>query len=285
MWRLLIVLLHLLPWEYMKRVPSISIIIPVFNEADHLESCLKSIMAQTAQPYEVIIVDNNSTDASVLVAKKFKKVKLLQETKQGIVFARNKGFLAAKGDILGRIDADTILPKDWVQKVTAFYTSPNHRDEALTGGGFFYNFRLPRFNGWLFGQLAFRFNRLVIGHYILWGSNMALPRAMWQHVAPHMCLRNDIHEDMDLGIHLHNQGFKITYLEHLRVGVQLKRVWENRWQQRQHLARWPRTLRVHGYKLWWMGSIGNVFLPLVGEPFFFVSEAIARLFGRPKLPR
>lgn len=236
-------------------------------------------------PHEVIIVNNNSTDKSVALAMKFAGVRVVHEARQGIVFARNTGFNAATGTILARIDADTVLPPDWVQKVHTFYCNPAHHASALTGGGYFYNIRTPRINGWLQGQLAFRTNRFVAGHYILWGSNMALPRAMWHAVKDHTCARDDIHEDMDLAIHLHRLGFEITYTETLRVGVKLKRVWEDRWEQRKHMARWPRTLREHGYKLWWFGSVGNVGLSLVGEPYIFLSEAFSRLTKRPRLPR
>ncbi len=269
----------------MKHAPTISIIIPVFNEADHLRRCLAAIDAQTVAPTEIVVVDNNSTDKTVTVASRHPLVRVISEKKQGIVHARNAGFSAARGDIIARIDADTIVPTDWVARISDFYSKSSHANTALTGGGYFYNIRIPRFNGWLQGQLAFRTNRFIVGHYILWGSNMALPSAMWQEVKNDTCTRDDIHEDMDLAIHLHKKGYAITYQETLRVGVKLKRVWEDRWEQRKHLARWPRTLRVHGYRLWWLGSVGNVGLALLGEPYIFVSEFIARLFARPRLPR
>jgi glycosyltransferase involved in cell wall biosynthesis len=268
-----------------KYAPTISIIIPVFNEADHLQRCLSTIEAQTLTPYEIVVVDNNSTDDTVRIARTHPLVRVVTEKKQGIVHARNAGFNAARGDIIARIDADTILPPDWVQRVCSYYTNDKNLKTALTGGGYFYNIRIPRFNGWLQGQIAFRMNRFIAGHYILWGSNMAFPVAMWQAVKQDTCTRDDIHEDMDLAIHLHRLGYGITYLESLRVGVKLKRVWEDRWEQRKHLARWPRTLRTHGYRLWWLGSVGNVGLALLGEPYIFVSEFIARVCARPRLPR
>ena len=260
----------------------LSLVIPVYNEQYLILKCLEAIAAQTVQPDEVIVVNNNSTDDSVKIAKTFPFVKVITEKKQGIVHARNAGFNAATGNIIGRIDADTVLPPGWVHYVKRFYSDVDNSNTALSGGGFFYNIRLPRFNGWIQGQVAFRMNRFIIGHYILWGSNMAFPLSWWQKVANQTCSRDDIHEDLDLAIHLHRAGCNIAYREHLRVGVKLKRVWENRWDQRKHLARWPRTLKVHGYKLWWLGSVGNVFIVVAGEPFIFVSEALARIAGRPR---
>lgn len=264
---------------------SLCIVIPVYNEADHLKRCLDAIKKQTIPVQQVYVVDNNSTDDTVKIAQDYSFVTVLHEPKQGIVFARNKGFDAATTDIIGRIDGDTVLPPTWVADVLAFYSDDQHDNHGFTGGGYFYNIRLPKMNGWLQGQLSFRTNRFITGHYILWGSNMAVPAKIWRDVKDDCCTRQDIHEDMDLAIHMHRKGYDITYHETLRVGVKLKRVWEDRWEQRKHLARWPRTLRYHRYKLWWMGSLGNVILSIVGEPYIFSSEGLARLFGRPKLPR
>ena len=264
---------------------TLSIVIPVYNEELHLKRCLDSIAAQTVLPQEVVVADNNSTDNSVAIAKAYPFVRIIHVKEQGIVQARNAGFNAVSNDLIGRIDADSILPPGWVAYVQKYYAQQKNFTTALTGGGYFYNIRLPKFNGWLQGQLAFRVNRFIVGHYILWGSNMVIPTAMWQAVAGQTCARQDIHEDMDLAIHVVRAGYSITYRERLRVGVMLKRVWENRWQQRKHVARWPKTLQVHGFKLWWLGSVGNVGLALLGEPYIFISEGMARLFKRSKLPR
>src|SRR6266446_10756886 len=96
---------------------TLTIVIPVFNEQDHLAACLRAIGVQTIRPDEVIVVDNNSTDDSAEIAQQFPFVRLVREKQQGVLFAKNKGFKSAKSDIIGRIDADTILPQRWVQHV------------------------------------------------------------------------------------------------------------------------------------------------------------------------
>jgi glycosyltransferase involved in cell wall biosynthesis len=231
-------------------------------------------------PDEVIIVDNNSTDKTVAIAKKYPFVHIITEKQQGIVHARNAGFNAAKGQILGRIDADSILPPDWSSYVRNYYADPDHNTKALTGGGYFYNIRAPRFNGWIQGQLAARANRLVTGHYILWGSNMAFPRVLWQKVQKTTCTRQDVHEDLDLAIHLHELGYEIDYHEDLRIGAYLRRVWSNRDQQHAHMQRWPRTLRVHNYRHWWVGVAGNIFLWYLMQPLVFIAEGLSRFIGK-----
>ena len=261
-----------------------TIVIPAYNEERFMKACLDSIAAQTEAPDEVIVVDNNSRDNTAIIARSYPFVRLIAEKDQGIVLARNTGFNAATSDIIGRIDADTVLPKNWAARVKRFYASDKHQQTALSGGGYFYNIRLPKFNGWIQGQLAYRVNRFIVGHYVLWGSNMALPTALWREVQRRSptCLRQDIHEDLDLSFHLHSIGATITYRESLRVGVHLKRVYTNRRSLRKHMRLWPQTLKVHHYRLWWIGIIGNWFLWYVMQPLVFGLEFASRLFGHVK---
>jgi glycosyltransferase involved in cell wall biosynthesis len=268
--------------EAMNKPLTLSLVIPVYNEERHLKACLEAIKRQSVRPFEVIVVDNNSTDASMTIAAHYRFVTVVKEKKQGIVFARNAGFNAAHGDIIGRIDADSIIPPHWAERVLKFYENPAHHNEALTGGGYFYNIRTRRFNSWLLSQLAFRMNRFIVGFYILWGSNMAFPRVQWQKVRSSVCHDDFIHEDLDLAIHLHQLGYKITYSARLRVGVYLKRVWENREQQNKHLMRWPKTLKKHHYRRWWLSISGNILLKYVIQPYVVIAEGIGRLLGRKK---
>ena len=267
----------------LKKPLTLSIVIPVYNEQHHLKRCLDAIAVQSVMPDTVIVVDNNSTDKSASVAKKYPFVKVINEPTQGIVHARNTGFNAVKSDLIGRIDADTILPPDWVERVHYFYSKNENCKKALTGGGYFYNLRLPKLNGWLLSQLAYRLNWLLSRHYILWGSNMVLPMTVWLSTRSKTCTRQDIHEDVDLAIHTFQEGFDIVYDNKLLVGVKLKRVWSERASKRAHMNRWPRTFKVHGYKLWWFGTIGNIFLNVICEPFFFVAEMVARLFRHRRI--
>jgi len=267
----------------MKKALTLSIVIPVYNEQRHLKACLDAIAAQTVKPDEVIVVDNNSTDKSVEITQSYPFVKLLHEKKQGVVFARDKGFNAAKSDIIGRIDGDTRLPKDWVKRVIDFYQNPAHSGHALTGGGYFYNVRMPRYNGWVLSQMAFRMNRFLIGHYILWGSNMAFTKEMWTKVKNKVCHDNYIHEDLDLAIHLHRIGYQVNYEAYLRVGVYMKRLWEDKDKQQEHLERWPKTLHSHNFRLWWMSILGNILIKYIIKPFAFFTEYFSRAFwGRQK---
>lgn len=228
----------------------VSIVIPAHNEEHHLRSCLQAIANQTSQPHEVIVVDNNSSDSTAQIAKEFPFVRLITEPIQGIVFARNAGFDAATGDIIGRIDADIQLPAGWIAHVQSFYANKAHANQTWTGMGYFANMPLPKLVSWGYGVLAFGLNKLLLGHYTLWGSNMAIPRAVWQEVRSDVCLNNDIHEDLDLAIHVHKAGFGVTYDTRIKTIAQLRRVQSSRHELWGYLLWWPRTLRVHHKKTW-----------------------------------
>jgi len=91
--------------------PIISVIIPAANEEKTLPFCLASLKKQTFSNFEVIVIDNNSTDKTAAVAQKF-GAKVVSEKKQGIIYARERGFQEAKGEIIARTDADTHLQID-----------------------------------------------------------------------------------------------------------------------------------------------------------------------------
>jgi glycosyltransferase involved in cell wall biosynthesis len=126
------------------KLARVSIVIPVYNEEGSLGACLEAIAAQTVRPYEVIIVDNNSSDKSVAIARSFPSVRIIEERRQGVVHARNAGFDAAKGDIIGRIDADTLVAATWVKRLKE--TFADTRVAAVTGPVGYYDMPLPMQN-------------------------------------------------------------------------------------------------------------------------------------------
>ncbi|HEX5448035.1 MAG TPA: glycosyltransferase family A protein, partial [Candidatus Saccharimonadales bacterium] len=100
---------------------TLTIVIPAYNEENYLGACLDSIAEQSVMPDRVIVVDNNSTDKTVEIAKSYDFVRVITETNQHQSFAQATGFDAARSDILGRIDADTVLPVEWVRNVKAHF--------------------------------------------------------------------------------------------------------------------------------------------------------------------
>jgi len=102
--------------------PLLSIIIPAYNEEAVIADCLSSVCNQTFSPekYEMIVINNASTDKTKQVAQNF-NVKIIDEPKKGYVYALRAGCEKAQGNIIAITDADTIVPNDWIEKIYNTY--------------------------------------------------------------------------------------------------------------------------------------------------------------------
>ena len=96
--------------------PLISIVIPVYNVEQYLGECVDSVIAQTYREWEIILIDDGSTDSSGSIcdgyAKKDDRVRVVHQTNGGVSSARNAGIEAANGEYLMFVDSDdTIIPE------------------------------------------------------------------------------------------------------------------------------------------------------------------------------
>ncbi|MEA5448615.1 glycosyltransferase [Leptolyngbya sp. CCNP1308] len=106
----------------------VSIIIPVFNDNQHLQICLEAIAQQTypSEHYEIIVVDNNSKEDVSSVTALFENVVLIHEPSPGSYIARNRGIEVARGEIIAFTDADCIPEPAWLANgVKALQSEPN----------------------------------------------------------------------------------------------------------------------------------------------------------------
>lgn len=95
----------------------ISVIIPAYNEENSIGDCIDSLLKQSVKDVEIIIVDDDSTDRSVEVAKDF-PVKILFQKHLGAGMARNLGASVASGEILVFVDADMTFDHEFIEKLT-----------------------------------------------------------------------------------------------------------------------------------------------------------------------
>ncbi len=104
----------------------LSLIIPAYNEELYLATCLQYAIKELtahAKPgeFEIIVVNNASTDQTPAIAAGFANVQVVYEPIKGLTRARQKGLESASGDILAFIDADTRMPPGWLGKVLDAY--------------------------------------------------------------------------------------------------------------------------------------------------------------------
>jgi cellulose synthase/poly-beta-1,6-N-acetylglucosamine synthase-like glycosyltransferase len=103
--------------------PTVSVIIPCYNDGDRLQKCLQALRCQNYDNYQVIVCDNNSTENIYSVCKDF-NVTYCHEEKPGNNAARNTAIRQSQGEILAITDSDTIPHPDWIkQGVKALYRS------------------------------------------------------------------------------------------------------------------------------------------------------------------
>ncbi|HSW78909.1 MAG TPA: glycosyltransferase family 2 protein [Candidatus Babeliales bacterium] len=223
---------------------TLTIVIPVFNEQDHLSVCLSAIAKQTVMPDEVIVVDNNSTDKSQEVASNFPFVRLLSEPKQGVLFAKNTGFAAAKSDIIGRIDADSILPPRWVEQVKSYMKDKTYA--ALTGPVNYYDMPLPETNYHLDHWMRSSVYNWSPKSPFLFGSNMAIRRSVWRKLSQSLCNDTYMHEDLDLAIHLYKSGNKILYTKEVLAGASGRRYNDSPRRFYKYISMYRQTYLKHG---------------------------------------
>lgn len=103
--------------------PSLSIIMPVFNAEAHLQEALDSILAQTYEDFELIVVDDGSTDGSVDILNlcSDKRIRLIHnDGNRGIVYSRNRGLREASGQFIAPFDADDVARLDKFEKQIGF---------------------------------------------------------------------------------------------------------------------------------------------------------------------
>src|SRR5690606_9775407 len=95
--------------------PSVSVLIPVYNEQENLGSCLTSVLnlAYPKELVEVIVIDNGSTDGSMAIACQY-PVKIINASGKKIGAVRNAGANVARGEVIAYVDGDCVVSPDWI---------------------------------------------------------------------------------------------------------------------------------------------------------------------------
>ncbi len=96
--------------------PKYSLIVPAYNEEPVIALALKSLCGQTFKDYEIIVVNNNSTDKTPEIARGYAD-KVIEEKSQGYHYAARAGAVKARGKYLAVCDADCVYPSNWLERV------------------------------------------------------------------------------------------------------------------------------------------------------------------------
>lgn len=233
-------------------LPSVSIVIPAYNEQATIRACLLAAVMQTVPASEIIVVDNRSTDATAQIVRSFideypdAPITLSsQNDEQGLIPTRNQGLDAATGDVLGRIDADSIIEPNWVEQVQRAFADESVA--AVTGPVLYYDMPLRRFGLRADDQTRRVILKLSRDYHFLFGSNMALRASAWRHIRAEVCRDEDdlMHEDIDLSIHLAQHKLKVAYVPTMVSGMSARRLDDSPRAYAFYVNRFERTYAKH----------------------------------------
>ena len=151
-------------------MPKISVVIPVYNKEKYVKETLQSVLNQDFNDFEIIIVDDGSTDKSLDIIKQFSasKIKIIRQENQGVAIARNTGVAAANAEIVAFLDADDL----WL---------PNHLAEIdklsqdFPDAGFYATAYKLKFNGYQYTvSFPFQDKYLQLKPYYRYDKGQAL---------------------------------------------------------------------------------------------------------------
>lgn len=233
-------------------LPTVSIVIPAYNEQDTITACVVAALEQTVAAKEIIVVDNKSTDGTAAAVRSLQAaypeapiVYLRQDAVQGLIPTRNYGLDHASGIVIGRIDADSVLEPTWVEEVQRIFADPGVA--AATGPVIYYDMPLRRFGHIADDALRRALIRIASEYHLLFGSNMAVRASAWQVIRSEACLDPDdeLHEDVDLSIHLHQHRLRIAYSSEMVTGMSARRLDDSPREYYNYVMRFERTYKKH----------------------------------------
>ena len=238
-------------------LPFVSVIIPARNEGNYIQRCLLSLLCQNYANFEVIVVDDNSTDNTLRILKNMEKkpeeknrLKIVSLTDKpnswtGKTWASEQGYLQSRGDVLLFTDADSFyFSKDTISLAISFMCKENL--DVLTGvphlelSDFWSKIAVPL---WFLFTEVFRSGIADVNNpksnvaYVM-GSFFIIKRGIFEELGTFRAVCNEIQEDRTIGINIKKAGYKmkIVKIDEL-VSAQLSRDLTTLWHYiRRHLT-------------------------------------------------
>lgn len=234
-------------------LPTVSIVIPAYNEEVSIRACVMAAILQTVPASEIIVVDNRSTDGTAAIVKAIQEehpdsplLYFEQNEEQGLVPTRNFGLDRAQGTVIGRIDADSVIEPNWVAEVQKAFVDENVA--AATGPVLYYDMPLRRFGLKADDRVRRIILKLTRDYHFLFGSNMAIRRSAWLAIRGVVCRDevDELHEDIDLSVHLAQNDLDVAYVPTMVSGMSARRLEDSPRDYAYYVRRFERTYARHG---------------------------------------
>jgi glycosyltransferase involved in cell wall biosynthesis len=208
----------------------LSFVVPAYNEEAYLPACLESILAQTGElgdAVEIIVVNNASSDRTREVALSYAGVRVVDEPRKGLTFARQAGFVASTGELIANVDSDSRLTEGWVAKVLAEFAA-EPKLVSLSGPFIYYDMspsqRVSVRVFYLIAYLVYAVNRWVLrAGSMVQGGNFVLRRRALEQIGGFNTAISFYGEDTDIARRM-NQVGKVKFTFELKMFSSARRL-------------------------------------------------------------
>ncbi|MCI4592664.1 glycosyltransferase family 2 protein [Sphingobium sp. BYY-5] len=225
--------------------PLVSVIIPVWNSPDYIRHCLAALEQQTLprDQYEIVVVDNGSTDDTASIARAVPGIIVLEETRPGSYAARNRALKEVRGTFVAFTDADCLPAPDWLE--AALSAARSHPEFGVLAG------RIELFDEALpDGQACGDYERIF-----------SFPQAFAERgncATANWVSRKDVFDrlggfdaalksggDRQMALRIRDSGFPLIYVPEMLVRHPVRASWTELVRKRRRLSggRWDRTRR------------------------------------------
>ena len=194
--------------------PAISVVVPFFDSRRHIAACLDALLAQddVGGPFEVILVDNGSTDGSASIVARYPDVVLLEERTPGAYAARNAGIRRARAPIVAFTDADCVADRHWLRAIQEGMQDPA---TAILLGRCLYpryaSMALRLLAGYENMKAAYVIERCAPAHHFAYANNMAVRASVFEAIGPFKEWRRAADSELVHRLAAHEPGRRPTY--------------------------------------------------------------------------
>lgn len=192
--------------------PTFSVVVPLYNKEDSVSGTVRSILEQTFTDFELIVVDDGSTDGSLDVVASFRdeRIRVIRQVNGGVSRARNAGIAAARASYVALLDADDVWHADFLKRIHALIrnypeASAYATQYAFRHGGDDRPPHHPRLKNVSPHLIENYFHQVAVGDLLLTASSVCIPRAVLEQTGL-FPVDERIGEDQDLWIRLALHG-------------------------------------------------------------------------------
>ncbi len=165
-------------------MPRISVVIPLYNKEQYIKNTIESVLNQNFKDFEIIIVDDGSTDRSLEIAKQYKQenIKIISQKNQGVAVARNKGVELATGELIAFIDADDIWLSNHLSEINTL--CQNFPEEKIFATAYYLKIKNKQYpvvhnfkDKYTLLKPYYRYDQ---GHTLFYISNFAIKKSIFE---------------------------------------------------------------------------------------------------------